>query len=251
VCPLPGTGKEGPFGTKACEKVHRKGEKSRCAVLCGAVVLCVHSAAMDELEAKEAVHTVQVAYAALADLEGLVETVLRLWRARAWRVLGYRSWEALCHAEFGTPELPRTFRKRVVKSLHEAGMPLRYIAVVTGVGKSQVDRDLVPKRDSTPRRRPSRLTKVDMEDDQDDINELNAGLAAMAISVGMIQELVEELGAEEIRSSDLPIIDYMRMIADVVQTTFAPFLLPTQPERSRNGEVHDPRLHRLARQGED
>jgi len=72
------------------------------------------------------------------------ETVLALWDARAWEMLDYPSWEALCDSRGWTKRvaLPRPERVEVVAALRQEGMSTRAIAAATGVSHQTVANDL-------------------------------------------------------------------------------------------------------------
>ena len=77
-------------------------------------------------------------------VERIWDDLVVLYRERAWSVLGYQSWDALCDAEFGGTRiaLPRQQRQEVVCDLRESGMSTRAIASAVGVSAMQVSRDL-------------------------------------------------------------------------------------------------------------
>lgn len=77
-------------------------------------------------------------------VERIWDDLVVLYRERAWFVLGYQSWDALCDAEFGGTRiaLPRQQRQDVVCDLREAGMSTRAIAAAVGVAQDTVRRDL-------------------------------------------------------------------------------------------------------------
>lgn len=86
---------------------------------------------------------------ALAEVDQWVDaypadTVLALWEARAWEMLDYANWEALCDARGWTKRvaLPRPERREIVSTLRQEGMSTRAIAAATGVGVGTVHRDL-------------------------------------------------------------------------------------------------------------
>lgn len=68
--------------------------------------------------------------------------VIDAHRRRAWIALGYESWAVMCDRE--DLRLPR----EVTTELKAGGLSIRAIASVTGVSKSQVDRDLAGVPDS-------------------------------------------------------------------------------------------------------
>ena len=77
-------------------------------------------------------------------VERIWDDLVVLYRERAWSVLGYQSWDALCDAEFGGTRiaLPRQQRQEVVCDLREAGMSTRAIASAVGATHTTVQRDL-------------------------------------------------------------------------------------------------------------
>lgn len=77
-------------------------------------------------------------------VERIWDDLVVLYRERAWSVLGYQSWDALCDAEFGGTRiaLPRQQRQEVVCDLRESGMSTRAIASAVGVNQSTIARDL-------------------------------------------------------------------------------------------------------------
>ena len=77
-------------------------------------------------------------------VERIWDDLVVLYRERAWSVLGYQSWDALCDSEFGGTRiaLPRQQRREVVCDLRESGMSTRAIASAVGVSAMQVSRDL-------------------------------------------------------------------------------------------------------------
>lgn len=77
-------------------------------------------------------------------VERIWDDLVVLYRERAWSVLGYQSWDALCDAEFGGTRiaLPRQQRQEVVCDLRGAGMSTRAIAAAVGLSKNTVTADL-------------------------------------------------------------------------------------------------------------
>ena len=77
-------------------------------------------------------------------VERIWDDLVVLYRERAWSVLGYQSWDALCDAEFGGTRiaLPRQQRQEVVCDLRGAGMSTRAIATAVGVSHQTVANDL-------------------------------------------------------------------------------------------------------------
>jgi hypothetical protein len=78
---------------------------------------------------------------AMAELRAVLPV---LWEGRAWTVLGYESWEAMCQAEFGV-RLPRVERKQLAGELAAGGMGVRAIAFGLGVDPATISRDLQPE----------------------------------------------------------------------------------------------------------
>lgn len=77
-------------------------------------------------------------------VERIWDDLVVLYRERAWFVLGYESWDALCDAEFGGTRiaLPRQQRQEVVCDLRDSGMSTRAIASAIGISNATVSRDL-------------------------------------------------------------------------------------------------------------
>lgn len=66
-----------------------------------------------------------------------------LYRALAWRVAGYESWPAACHAELGRViPVDAALRREVVDVLRSEGMTQQAIADALGVGEATVARDV-------------------------------------------------------------------------------------------------------------
>lgn len=88
-------------------------------------------------------------HAALQEVDAWVdaypaETVLALWDARAWEMMQYPTWEALCDSRGWTRRvaLPRPERREVVATLRQEGMSTRAIAAATGIPQSTVSDDI-------------------------------------------------------------------------------------------------------------
>lgn len=77
-------------------------------------------------------------------VERIWDDLVVLYRERAWSVLGYQSWDALCDAEFGGTRiaLPRQQRQEVVCDLRAAGLSTRAIASAVGASQRTVAYDL-------------------------------------------------------------------------------------------------------------
>jgi hypothetical protein len=95
-------------------------------------------ATLDRDEAKQRLERVK------SGVERIWDDLVVLYQGRAWQVLGYQSWDALCDAEFGGTRiaLPRQQRQEVVCDLRQAGMSTRAIASAVGVAQDTVRRDL-------------------------------------------------------------------------------------------------------------
>ena len=96
-------------------------------------------------------------------VERIWDDLVVLYRERAWSVLGYQSWDALCDAEFGGTRiaLPRQQRQEVVCDLRESGMSTRAIASAVGVDHSTVVRDIGATGASAPVETPATITGLD------------------------------------------------------------------------------------------
>lgn len=86
------------------------------------------------------------------NLERDWELIVRAYTERAWKALGYASWDGYCTTEFGgvRPRLPREVQQAFVRFLREAGLSMRAIAAATGVSKSTIQRNLSPVPTGTP-----------------------------------------------------------------------------------------------------
>jgi hypothetical protein len=95
-------------------------------------------ATLDRDEAKQRLERVK------SGVERIWDDLVVLYQGRAWQVLGYQSWDALCDAEFGGTRiaLPRQQRQEIVCDMREAGMSTRAIASAIGVAKGTVQNDL-------------------------------------------------------------------------------------------------------------
>ncbi len=97
-------------------------------------------------EAAEAI-TESIRASATRVLDALAEVerdVRRAYDGRAWRVLGYDSWESYCAAEFTGVRLWSSVEERHDRTmkLREAGLSQRAIAAVLGIDQATVSRDL-------------------------------------------------------------------------------------------------------------
>jgi hypothetical protein len=89
----------------------------------------------------------------------------KLYREKAWAVLGYPSWDAYTATEFGElAQLARAQRVEVEKRLAEEQMPQRAIAAAVGTSQQQVQRDLANMRAtqnvSTPDPQPAESGEI-------------------------------------------------------------------------------------------
>jgi hypothetical protein len=96
-------------------------------------------AALDRNEAKQRLERVK------CGVERIWDDLVVLYQGRAWLVLGYQSWDALCDAEFGGTRiaLPRQQRQEIVCDMRGAGMSTRAIASAIGVDHKTVQNDLM------------------------------------------------------------------------------------------------------------
>ena len=75
------------------------------------------------------------------------------WAGRDWIALGYQDWPAYVAGEFGEQlgQLVRSDRQQAVADLRSQGMSTRQISGATGIGQTQVRRDLTQvSRDGSP-----------------------------------------------------------------------------------------------------
>lgn len=87
--------------------------------------------------------------------ENLWELIEQAYHGRAWKVLGYYSWDDYCASEFNTRlKLPREERKTIVASLRDSGMSQRAIASAIGTGKRQVQEALAELGSESPPETP-------------------------------------------------------------------------------------------------
>jgi hypothetical protein len=96
-------------------------------------------------------------------VERIWDDLVVLYRERAWSILGYHSWDALCDAEFGGTRiaLPRQQRQEVVCDLRESGMSTRAIASAVGVTDMTVRRDLESSATNVAVVAPATITGLD------------------------------------------------------------------------------------------
>jgi hypothetical protein len=97
-----------------------------------------------------------------------VEAMTEAWSGRAWEVLGYESWDALCDTEFGVRiQLPSAERVAIVGGMSEIGMSTRAIGSALGVSKSTVENDRARgkkwPRDAQPVTEPARAVVVGLD----------------------------------------------------------------------------------------
>jgi predicted transcriptional regulator len=72
----------------------------------------------------------------------LVPLVIEAYRGRAWRALGYESWDAYRAAEFPAVRVAVEARPGVARELRGAGMSQRQVAGVLGVSHQTVGRSI-------------------------------------------------------------------------------------------------------------
>lgn len=96
-------------------------------------------------------------------VERIWDDLVVLYRERAWSVLGYQSWDALCDAEFGGTRiaLPRQQRQEVVCDLRGAGMSTRAIGTALGVDHKTVVNDIRSTGEISPVDLPVTITGLD------------------------------------------------------------------------------------------
>ncbi|GAA2238824.1 hypothetical protein GCM10010401_08900 [Rarobacter faecitabidus] len=72
------------------------------------------------------------------------QLIVDAYQGRAWKALGYGSWDDYCTSEFGNRRLPlpREERSEVVNSLRDAGLSQRAIMSATGLSKGTVSRSV-------------------------------------------------------------------------------------------------------------
>lgn len=95
----------------------------------------------------------------VSDIASLVAKVKRAWSCKAWRILGYQSWEAYCVGERVQLHLNRDERKMIVADLAEQEMSTRAIAPVVGANFNTVARDMRSVSNDTDA--PRKVTGVD------------------------------------------------------------------------------------------
>jgi hypothetical protein len=114
---------------------------------------------LNEAQARQLTEEIRI------DRESLWTKIARAYSGRAWKALGYESWDAYCDGEFegGLLRLPREERREVVCSLREAGMSGRAISAATGLSKGTVHRELSGAQNGAP---DAATTKVTGRDDK-------------------------------------------------------------------------------------
>lgn len=77
--------------------------------------------------------------------------IIEAWEGRAWKSLGYSSWDDYTQAEIGAEQMTAAARAVLAVGLRQAGMSYRAIASATKSSKSTIERDLagVPSRDTS------------------------------------------------------------------------------------------------------
>lgn len=96
-------------------------------------------------------------------VERIWDDLVALYQGRAWIVLGYSSWEALCDAELDGARiaLPRQQRQEVVCDLRGAGMSTRAIGTALGVDHKTVVNDLRSTGEISPVDVPATIIGLD------------------------------------------------------------------------------------------
>lgn len=76
------------------------------------------------------------------NLDTAYQFIVAAYRGRAWKALGYSSWDDYITREFGNLHLrpPRESQQEVVHSLHQAGLSVRAIGTATQLGYGTVQR---------------------------------------------------------------------------------------------------------------
>jgi hypothetical protein len=111
--------------------------------------------AMTEAQARSAVAEVKAA------VTTAYETLVLLWEKRAWLVLGYDDFDAMCVAEFGRIVLSRGERQELVIDLRARGMSTRAIGSALGVSEATARRDLPGASYDAPAEGDERTTGLD------------------------------------------------------------------------------------------
>lgn len=159
-------------------------------------------------------------------VERIWDDLVALYQGRAWLVLGYQSWEALCDSEFDGARiaLPRQQRQEIVCDLREAGMSTRAIASAVGVTQMTVVRDLGATetnvsvesilsldgrtRTATPVRPPAPPEPIEPWDPMQGISAEEMAVIAQAVQMSPLIEVVNQLDeiAREAERHHLPYI---------------------------------------------
>lgn len=90
---------------------------------------------IDEARARSLVDTIKTS------IEQAREAMIEAYQRRAWKALGYPSWDALCEAEFKV-RIALPDRPAAVREMRGAGMSQRAIASGLGVSPGTINRDL-------------------------------------------------------------------------------------------------------------
>jgi hypothetical protein len=93
-----------------------------------------------------------------ANLDDIWELMVDAFVRRAWRALGYQSWDAYRIAEFGQCriKLPQENQREVIRSLREHGLSLRQIESVSGLSRPTVIKNLRQEPDGVVNSLPPR-----------------------------------------------------------------------------------------------
>lgn len=190
---------------------------------------------MTTAQAKTAVQAIRTSYDDLAD------KITKLWEGRAWEALNYKSWEAMCPAEFGDRKLPEPVRKATVRQLRSQGMSTRAIAAATGASEGTVGRDLAsaPNGAVESSNGISHITGVNGKtykatsprppkpepkpEPAITIRDLRNELVRIAERAAIAADYVEELGYEAV-NSDNDVIQRMLTASHLVRVLVAPFV---------------------------
>jgi hypothetical protein len=94
---------------------------------------------------------------------GVVDTLallLRAYEGRAWAVLGYRTWDSYCNAEFKNLSVPRSQHAAWIVALRSQGMSTRAIAAAIDSSKSSVGRRAIKATEGKVAAAASGMTEV-------------------------------------------------------------------------------------------
>lgn len=129
-------------------------------------------------------------------LDNVFELIKAAYWGRAWKSLGYGSWDEYVTREFGNLHLrpPREHRQDVVLSLHEAGMSVRSIATATQLGRGSVAREI--EKSGVPNGTPAKRQVVQGQDgkryEATRPNKSTRGPAGQSSGGGPVEETLPE-----------------------------------------------------------